>query len=109
MNGTLPWCDLRSGHRGVVDAQLDDALPDADLDGALEGEPPQPALARGEAPLPGVQCRQINCKRFEKYHFSGSTCMLGTEWTICSYTRIMTSMGQTPRDDIKIPGPQWDT
>ena len=25
-----------------------------------------------------------------------------------SYTRIMTSMGQTPWDDIKISGPQWD-
>ena len=24
-------------------------------------------------------------------------------------TRVMTSMGQTPWDDIKIPGPQWDT
>ena len=27
---------------------------------------------------------------------------------VCS-TRIMTSMGQSPWDDIKIPGPQWDT
>ena len=24
-------------------------------------------------------------------------------------THILTSMGQSPWDDIKIPGPQWDT
>ena len=28
---------------------------------------------------------------------------------MCSYTRILTKMGQSLWDDIKIPGHQWDT
>ena len=70
-----PWSDFRSCHSGVVDAQLDDALSDADLDGALEGEPPQSGLAGSEAALPWVQRGQINCTRLEHDQFSGCACI----------------------------------
>ena len=71
-----------------------------------------PAGVAMQINIGGKQKQIVNLNGFQIQQLDGTeiqvSCLLINSLNIL-IACIMTSMGQSPWDDIKIPGPQWDT